>query len=90
MQRTLNIAGLLALALGAESAAATTFMCGESIIDDEQLVPATAAEVLAACGEPTSKAGGQWVYEKQGQLTRILEFDTDGNLQSISARPAGD
>jgi outer membrane biogenesis lipoprotein LolB len=65
-------------------------MCGETIIDDEQLVPATAAEVLAACGEPTSKAGGQWVYDQQGQFTKILEFDADGNLQSISERPAGD
>jgi outer membrane biogenesis lipoprotein LolB len=69
---------------------ATQMMCGDTIIDDEQQpVPVTAAQVLAACGEPTSKADGQWVYEQQGQLTKVLEFDGDGNLQSISDQPGG-
>jgi len=80
----------LALAFSAESAVATTMMCGETLIDDEQMVPATAAQVLAACGEPTSRVEGQWVYEQQGQFTKILEFDTNGNLQSISEQSAGE
>ncbi len=90
MKAYLKIASWLALTLGAESAMATTMMCGETIIDDEQTVPVTAAQVLAACGEPTSKADGEWVYEQQGQFTRILEFDADGNLQSISDQSEGD
>jgi hypothetical protein len=90
MKGYLKIAYWLALTLSAESAMATTMMCSGTIIDDEQTVPATAAQVLAACGEPTSKADGEWVYEQQGQLTKILEFDDSGNLQSISDQPAGD
>jgi Protein of unknown function (DUF2845) len=80
----------LALALGAESVMANTMRCGDTVIDDEQEVPATAAQVLAACGEPTSRADGQWTYEQEGQFTKILEFDSDGNLQSISDQSATD
>lgn len=69
---------------------ATTMMCGETIIDDAQTVPATAARVLAACGEPTSRTDGQWVYEQTGQFTRILQFDDSDRLQSISEQPAGE
>ena len=90
MKGYLKTACWLTLAFGAESAVATTMMCGETIIDGEQLVPATAAQVLAACGEPTSKTEGEWVYERQGQFTKILEFDSDGNLQSISGQSDGE
>jgi hypothetical protein len=89
MKSCLQTVCWLALALGAESVTANTMMCGETIIDDEQTVAATAAQVVAACGEPTSKADGEWVYEQQGQFTKILEFDADGNLQSISDQPPG-
>ena len=50
----------------------------------------TAAQVLAACGEPTSKNSEQWIYAQPGQFTRTLQFDSDGNLQSISEQPAGE
>ena len=90
MKGYLKTACWLALAFGAESAMATKMMCGETIIDDEQTVPVTAAQVLAACGEPASKADGEWVYEQEGQLTKVLEFDANGNLQSISDQPASD
>jgi hypothetical protein len=69
---------------------ATSMMCGDAVIDDEQTVPATAAQVLAACGEPESRADGEWVYQQEGQFTRILVFDADGNLQSISSQPAAE
>jgi hypothetical protein len=90
MKGSLKIAYGFFLLLSAESAMGTMMRCGETLIDDEQLVPATAAQVLAACGEPTSKEDGKWVYEQQGQSTRILEFDGDGNLQSISNQSSGD
>jgi len=90
MKACLKTACWLALALGTESAMATNMMCGETIIDDEQTVPATAAQVLAACGEPASRSDGEWVYEQQGQSTRVLVFDTEGNLQSISDQAASD
>jgi len=90
MHRWTKTALGMALALGASGAMATQMMCGETIIDDEQPVPVTAAQVLAACGEPTSKADGQWVYAQQGQFTKVLVFDAAGNLQSISDQSGGD
>lgn len=50
----------------------------------------TAAQVLAAWGEPTSKNSEQWIYAQPGQFTRTLQSDSDGTLQSISEQPAGD
>jgi len=90
MKRLSNTVLWMALALGASGATATTMRCGSTVIDDEQLVPATAAHVLAACGEPTSRESGQWVYQRQNEFTRTLQFDADGNLQSITEQPAGD
>jgi hypothetical protein len=90
MKKLSNTALCLALALGVSGAMATTMRCGGTVIDDEQLVPATAAQVRAACGEPTSRESGQWVYQQEGEFTRTLQFDADGNLQSITERPAGD
>ena len=90
MTRLANAVLWIALALGASGGMATTMRCGGTVIDDEQLVPATAAQVLAACGEPTSRESGQWVYQRQDEFTRTVQFDADGNLQSITERPAGD
>jgi hypothetical protein len=63
--------------------------CGDTLIDDTSLVPVTKEQVLAACGEPTSRELGLWVYEQPGQFTRTLRFE-DGNLESITEQPAGD
>ena len=74
-----------ALVLGAQVAMAGTMLCGDSVIQDGELQPVTEEQVLAACGEPTSRnEDGQWVYAKPGELVKTLRFDTDGNLQSIS------
>jgi hypothetical protein len=90
MKRLSNTVLWMALALGASGAMADTMRCGGTVIDDEQMVPATAAQVLAACGEPTSRESGLWVYQQQGEFTRTLQFDADGNLQSITEQPASD
>ena len=74
-----------ALALGTQFAMAGTMLCGGSVIQDGELEPVTEEQVLAACGEPTSRSeDGQWVYANPGELVKTLRFDTDGNLQSIS------
>jgi len=78
------------LALGTQGAMAELMRCGDTVIDDAQQVPVTKEQVLAACGEPTSREVGQWIYESPGDLTRILRFAADGNLQSISEQPAGE
>ena len=90
MKSLLKMILLMALILGAQAAMATMMRCGDAVIDDEKLVPMTAAQVLAACGEPTSKNSEQWIYAQPGQFTRTLQFDSDGNLQSISEQPARD
>jgi hypothetical protein len=80
-----------ALALGAQFATAGTMLCGGTAIQDGELEPVSEQEVLAACGEPTSRNElGVWVYEKPGEMAKTLRFDTDGYLQSISEKFVGD
>jgi hypothetical protein len=69
---------------------AESMMCGGTVIQDGQPEPVTAEQVLAACGEPTTRDSGQWVYARPGELAKTLRFDTDGNLQSISVQFDGD
>ena len=83
MKTLAKIALGAALAWSTQCAMANTMECGGTIIDDGQDVPVTSEQVLAACGQPTSRENGQWVYQEPGQFTKILRFDEDGNLQSI-------
>jgi hypothetical protein len=79
-----------ALVFGAQAVMAESMMCGGTVIEDGQPQPVTAEQVLAACGEPTTRDFGQWVYAKPGELDKTLRFDDDGNLQSISVQFDGD
>ena len=78
------------LFLAVPVAMAGSMMCGGTVIQDGQPQPVTAEQVLAACGEPTSREFGQWVYAPPGELAKTLRFDTDGNLISISTQFEGD
>jgi len=80
----------VALAFAARGAMVGSMMCGGTVIQDRQLEPVTLEQVLAACGEPTTKEPGQWVYAKPGELAKILRFDDGGDLLSISTRFEGD
>jgi hypothetical protein len=79
-----------ALALGSQVALAGSMICGGTVIEDGQLQPVTEEQVLAACGEPTTRELGQWVYAKPGELVKTLRFDDEGNLMSISVQFEGD
>ncbi len=81
---------LITLTLSAPAALAGSMMCGGTVIEDGQPEPVTAEQIVAACGEPTSKEFGQWVYAQPGELAKTLRFDTDGNLLSISTQFDGD
>jgi hypothetical protein len=76
----------LALAFTAQGVMAGSMMCGETVIQDGQLEPVTAEQVLEACGEPTTKELGQWVYARPGELEKTLRFNDEGNLESISTQ----
>ena len=78
------------LVLAFQSALAGSMMCGDTVIQDGELEPVTAEQVLAACGEPTTKEFGQWVYAQPGELAKTLRFDSEGNLESISTQFEGD
>jgi hypothetical protein len=80
----------ITLAFGTQGVMAESMMCNGTVIQDGQLEPVTAEQVLAACGEPTTKEPGQWVYAQPGELVKTLRFDDAGNLQSISTRFEGD
>ncbi len=36
------------------------------------------AELLQACGEPTSRNGAQWIYKMPGDLPMVVTFGVDG------------
>lgn len=78
-----------ALALGTTAVVAESMMCGGTVIQDGLPEPVTAEQVLAACGEPTTRESGQWVYAQPGELAKTLRFDDDGNLQSITVQFEG-
>jgi hypothetical protein len=58
----------------------------------------TEAQLLEACGNPTSRNGANWIYETPGSLPLVVTFgngvvmfirDADGDLDS-STSPLGD
>jgi len=71
------------LLLGTQVTLAESLMCGGTAIEEGTPQPVSEAQVLAACGEPDSRAPGQWVYSRPGDLTRTLRFDDAGKLMSI-------
>ena len=47
----------------------------------------TEAQLLKACGEPTSRNGANWTYERAGSLPMVVTF---GNGVAMFIRQAGD
>lgn len=58
----------------------------------------TEAELLQACGEPTSRDGDKWIYKRPGDLPMVVTFGIDGVVNFITdatdldspASPLGD
>ncbi len=40
-------------------------------------------EVLKRCGDPDVRFGHTWIYERSSMVTRIVRFNSDGQLSSI-------
>ena len=69
----------------AGSARAGSMSCGDATITDDQDEGQTTMQILDQCGEPTSKDGDDWLYDRSdmGQGTYILHFNDAGQLDSI-------
>jgi hypothetical protein len=72
---------LMTFGLGTSfTACADSFYCGESLIEEgmEQ------SEVIQHCGEPTSRSGYDWVYDRGPEkFTVNIHFEPDGTVGQI-------
>ncbi len=75
---------VLAVAVAASCAAvpalAQEMRCGNLLIAGDQIQPLVKEQVLAECGEPTSKDYNRWFYQEQG---KILVFNDNDELDHI-------
>jgi len=64
---------------------AGSISCGDATITDDQDMGQTTMQILDQCGEPTSKDGDNWMYDRSdvGQGIYILHFNDSGQLDSI-------
>jgi len=64
---------------------AGSISCGDSTITDDQDTGPTTMQILDQCGQPTSKDGDDWIYDRSdvGQGIYVLHFDDSGQLDSI-------
>lgn len=69
----------------AGSARAGSMSCGDATITDDQDEGQTSMQILDQCGEPTTRDGDNWIYDRSdiGQGTYILHFNDSGQLDSI-------
>jgi len=75
-----NLASAIALSAVAVPALAQEMRCGNLLISGDQIQPLLKEQVLAECGEPTSKDYNRWFYQAQG---KILVFNDNGELDHI-------
>jgi hypothetical protein len=66
-----------------EPAYADSTRCGKHVVSSGQRQGTDKYEVLKKCGEPTTRAGNTWIYEKSGGITTVMVFDDLGNLSAI-------
>ncbi|WP_090196296.1 DUF2845 domain-containing protein [Pseudomonas pohangensis] len=81
----LPLAALLAATPSfAEDGTDTDLRCGTNLVE----TGAAKADVLSWCGEPTSKEGEQWVYNRgDTQPTIVVYFSADDTVGRITALP---
>jgi hypothetical protein len=66
-----------------EPAFADSMRCGTHVISSGQRQGTDKYEVLKKCGEPTTRAGDTWIYEKPNGSKAVMVFDALGKLSSI-------
>jgi hypothetical protein len=72
---------LTALSLGVTFAAhADTFYCGEKLIEEGM----TQDQVIQFCGEPASRSGYNWTYDRgPEEFSVLVYFEPDGTVGNI-------
>ncbi|MEE8263909.1 MAG: hypothetical protein V3R40_01450 [Gammaproteobacteria bacterium] len=74
---------ILCLFFYAQALSAGNMRCGGEIIEDGQTVGPYKNEILQLCGPPTDDSGDQWIYVRHGSASKVLHFNSDGQLESI-------
>lgn len=64
---------------------AGSIYCGDALVTDDQPDGQFQQQILAKCGEPTSRDGDDWLYDRSdvGEGTYVLHFNDSGQLESI-------
>ena len=76
-------ASVFLLPLMPEPALADSVRCGSHILSTVSRHGTDKYEVLKKCGEPTTRAGNTWIYEKSNVSKNVLVFDASGRLMRI-------
>ncbi len=87
MKLLLVITGLFVASIIAHTAfAADTVRCGPKSFQAGMRVGVTQFEVATYCGPPVMRKGDRWVYLQPGRFTKVLVFDSAGQLVAIHKR----
>jgi len=79
----LFFAGSLLLITITTANAAETIRCGSALIEDGDSIE----KVLEHCGEPTSKEGATWIYDRgSGQFVAVIHVGADGTVNRVEER----
>jgi hypothetical protein len=63
--------------IGSSVTLASPMECNGNLVS----VGDTEQQVLATCGEPTSRQDNRWIYQREGDLPKILTFGNGMILQ---------
>lgn len=85
--RYAQIAAVVLLALAANPGSAEPLECQGTIVSPGDI----AAKLLKLCGEPSSRDGIRWIYDRPGDLPVLVTVGDDGVIMSIGdVNPAVD
>jgi len=76
-------ASVFLLTLAPGPTLADSVRCGSHILSTGGRHGPDKYEVLKKCGEPTTRAGNTWIYDKSNVSKNVLVFDASGRLMRI-------
>ncbi|MGD2083499.1 MAG: DUF2845 domain-containing protein [Chromatiales bacterium] len=72
-------------AVGVQQAPAATMRCGTELID----VGASVYDLEKECGQPSSRQGDEWIYDRGPEELRMIVRVGEGEVQSIRIEGEG-